>query len=125
MKIIVYDFGSTSLKTCLFDLDSEIRLVASAVQVGGEPRARCLREDLQVAGHLRLPRPALHGQVREDRRLRVRDLHELSRRFVKVERTYVPDRGNKKAYERNYKVFKKLYKSNAAHFRALNSNRSE
>ena len=30
MKIIVYDFGSTSLKTCLFDLDSEIRLVASA-----------------------------------------------------------------------------------------------
>ena len=30
MKIIVYDFGSTSLKTYLFDLDSEIRLVASA-----------------------------------------------------------------------------------------------
>ena len=53
------------------------------------------------------------------------DVHELSRRFVKVERTYVPDRGNKKVYERNYKVFKKLYKSNAAHFRALNSNRSE
>ena len=41
------------------------------------------------------------------------DVHELSRRFVKVNHTYTPDRGNKKVYERNYKVFKKLYKSNA------------
>lgn len=50
------------------------------------------------------------------------DVHEISRRFVKVDRTYAPDRGSKKVYERNYKVFKKLYKSNAAHFKALNGN---
>ena len=50
------------------------------------------------------------------------DVHELSRRFVKVNHTYTPDRRNKKVYERNYKVFKKLYKSNAAHFKALNGN---
>ena len=103
MHIIVYDFGSTSLKTCLFDLDSEIRLVASAaagyslfvsddggveqdteparqlcrfnqrqghdleVQVGGEQRTRRLQENLQMAGHLRLSRLTLHGQVCEDR----------------------------------------------------------
>jgi xylulokinase len=50
------------------------------------------------------------------------DVHELSRRFVKVNHTYIPDRGNKRVYERNYKVFKKLYKSNAAHFKASNGN---
>lgn len=50
------------------------------------------------------------------------DVHELSRQFVRVKQTYIPDRRNKRAYERNYKVFKKLYKSNAAHFKALNGN---
>ena len=30
MFIIIYDFGTSSVKTCLFDIDSEIRLVASS-----------------------------------------------------------------------------------------------
>jgi len=48
------------------------------------------------------------------------DMLELSRRLVKVNRTYVPNPDNKKVYERNYKVFKNLYKSNAANFKQLN-----
>ena len=49
------------------------------------------------------------------------DVDELARRFVKANHTYIPNPENKEAYERNYEVFKKLYKSNAAHFKALNS----
>lgn len=30
MNIIIYDFGTSSVKTCLFRIDSEIRLTASA-----------------------------------------------------------------------------------------------
>ena len=30
MYVIIYDFGTSSVKTCLFDIDSEIRMVASA-----------------------------------------------------------------------------------------------
>ena len=30
MYIIIYDFGISSVKTCLFYIDSEIRLVASS-----------------------------------------------------------------------------------------------
>lgn len=30
MYVVVYDFGTSSVKTCLFDIDSEIRLVASS-----------------------------------------------------------------------------------------------
>ncbi len=48
------------------------------------------------------------------------DVLELSRRLVKANHAYTPNPGNREAYERNYKVFKKLYKSNAANFRALN-----
>ncbi len=48
------------------------------------------------------------------------DVLELSRRLVKVEHVYVPDPANKDVYERNYKVFKKLYKANASNFREIN-----
>ena len=48
------------------------------------------------------------------------DVMELSRQLVKVEHTYIPDPGNKEVYERNYRVFRKLYKANAAGFHALN-----
>ena len=48
------------------------------------------------------------------------DVDELSRRLVKVNNSYTPDPENREAYERNYRVFKKLYKSNAANFKALN-----
>ena len=49
------------------------------------------------------------------------DVLELSRRLVKANRTYVPDSGNKEVYERNFKVFKNLYKSNVENYRLLNS----
>ena len=48
------------------------------------------------------------------------DVLALSRRLVKANHAYTPNPENREAYERNYKVFKKLYKSNAANFRALN-----
>ena len=49
------------------------------------------------------------------------DVLELARRLVKPDRTYVPNPENKEIYERNFKVFKNLYKSNAANYRQLNS----
>ena len=49
------------------------------------------------------------------------DVLELARRLVKANCTYVPNTKNKEVYERNYSVFKKLYKSNAANFKQLNS----
>ncbi len=48
------------------------------------------------------------------------DALEFARRLVKVSHTYTPDPANREAYERNYRVFRKLYKSNAANFRELN-----
>ena len=30
MYIIIYDFGTSSVKTCLFEIDSDIRLVVSS-----------------------------------------------------------------------------------------------
>ena len=52
--------------------------------------------------------------------LRHMDALELARQLVKADRVYVPDPGTRKVYERSYGVFKKLYKCNAANFRALN-----
>ena len=49
------------------------------------------------------------------------DVLELACRLVKANRVYVPDTKNKEVYERNYSVFKSLYKSNAANFKKLNS----
>lgn len=48
------------------------------------------------------------------------DVLELSKQMVKVEHVYDPIPENRAVYERNYRVFRKLYKSNAANFRALN-----
>ncbi|MBR4656242.1 MAG: FGGY-family carbohydrate kinase [Oscillospiraceae bacterium] len=48
------------------------------------------------------------------------DVLELSRRLVKVDRVYVPNPANNEVYERNYSVFKGLYKTNARSFRELN-----
>ena len=53
--------------------------------------------------------------------IRGEDVLELAHRLVKANRAYIPNPQNQEAYERNYKVFKKLYKSNAASFRALNA----
>lgn len=49
------------------------------------------------------------------------DVLELASRLVKANRTYVPDSGNKEVYDRNFKVFKNLYKSNVENYRLLNS----
>ena len=49
------------------------------------------------------------------------DVLELSRQLVKANRVYVPDPANREVYERNYRVFKGLYKANAKGFQALNA----
>ena len=49
------------------------------------------------------------------------DVLELARRLVKANRVYVPDPANQEVYERNYSVFKGLYKANARSFKALNA----
>ena len=35
MYIIIYDFGTSSLKTCLFNIDSETRIVSSSTVAYG------------------------------------------------------------------------------------------
>ena len=49
------------------------------------------------------------------------DALEFSQKLVKAKHAYTPDPENKDVYERNYQVFKKLYKSNAANYNRLNS----
>ena len=48
------------------------------------------------------------------------DVMDLSSRLVKPNHTYIPDDASKTVYERNYRVFRKLYKANAASFTAIN-----
>ena len=48
------------------------------------------------------------------------DVMDLSSRLVKPNHTYIPDDASKTVYERNYRVFRKLYKANAAGFAAIN-----
>lgn len=49
------------------------------------------------------------------------DVLELSQQLIQPNRSYHPNPANKEVYERNYRVFKKLYKSNAAGFKDLNT----
>lgn len=46
---------------------------------------------------------------------------ELSYQLVKADHVYTLNPEIKEVYERNYKVFKILYKSNAAYYKQLNS----
>jgi xylulokinase len=48
------------------------------------------------------------------------DVFELSRRLVKSNHVYIPNPENRGVYDCNFKVFKRLYKSNAKNFRDLN-----
>ena len=48
------------------------------------------------------------------------DVLSLSRRLVKANHKYIPNPGNRDIYERNYRVFKKLYRSNASNFKNIN-----
>ena len=49
------------------------------------------------------------------------DVLELARQLVKANHAYTPDPENKDIYERNYRVFKNLYKANARSFKEINS----
>ncbi|HCM91681.1 MAG TPA: carbohydrate kinase [Lachnospiraceae bacterium] len=49
------------------------------------------------------------------------DVLDLSRRLVKVKHVYKPNTAFKEIYDRNYKVFKRLYRSNAENFKLLNT----
>ena len=53
------------------------------------------------------------------------DVLELARQLVKVTHTYVPNPANKAVYDRNYKVFKNLYRSNASNFKEMSLNRCD
>ena len=46
---------------------------------------------------------------------------KLSKELIKATHTYVPNIRNREVYERNYRVFKKLYKNNASGFKEINS----
>jgi xylulokinase len=48
------------------------------------------------------------------------DVLKLSRELVKVNNVYIPNPENKGIYERLYKVFKNLYKSNASNYKNIN-----
>ena len=50
---------------------------------------------------------------------KIKDLHEADK-LVKVDSVYRPNRANKEVYDRNYRVFKRLYESNKKNFRDLN-----
>ena len=41
-------------------------------------------------------------------------------KLIKVNAVYKPDPANKEVYDRNYRVFKRLYESNKKNFRDLN-----
>lgn len=49
------------------------------------------------------------------------DVLELSRRLVKANRLYLPNPATKEIYERNFRVFKGLYKANARSFKKMNA----
>lgn len=48
------------------------------------------------------------------------DVLGLSRELVKANHAYIPNSENKGVYERNYRVFKNLYKANAKSFKEIN-----
>ena len=48
------------------------------------------------------------------------DSPEAAGKLIQIKNIYHPKSENQAVYERNYQVFRKLYKSNAKHFKALN-----
>ena len=52
--------------------------------------------------------------------LKGEDVFDLSKQLIKADHVYVPDLSNREIYDRNYKVFKMLYRSNARYFNVLN-----
>ena len=52
--------------------------------------------------------------------MKIIDSPEAAGRMIPVKEVYHPNSANKAVYERSYRVFRGLYKSNAKHFRTLN-----
>ncbi len=52
--------------------------------------------------------------------LRGEDVAALSKALIRANHRYQPNPGNREIYERDYRVFKRLYKNNAASFRQIN-----
>ena len=52
--------------------------------------------------------------------IRGEDVFDLSCNLVKANHVYVPNPANREVYDRHFRVFKRLYKSNAKNFRDLN-----
>jgi xylulokinase len=52
--------------------------------------------------------------------MKIIDSQEAAGNLIPVKAVYRPVPANKAVYERNYRVFRSLYKSNAKHFKALN-----
>jgi xylulokinase len=48
------------------------------------------------------------------------DSLDQAKNLIRVKSTFRPNPANKAVYDKNYAVFKKLYKSNAANFKTLN-----
>jgi xylulokinase len=49
------------------------------------------------------------------------DALDMAKELIKVDHVYVPDQKNREIYQRNYEVFKKLYRSNRNNFKILNN----
>ena len=127
MYILLYDFGTSSVKTCLFAIDSEMRLAASSTAAYGlyfsddsgaeqDPEewwaALCsTTRQVGATGTALVAAAGLKGD----------DVLELSRRLVKVNHVCVPAPRNREVYERNDRVYKKRYKANAKSFQELNA----
>ena len=47
---------------------------------------------------------------------------EKSSKYIEISDTFYPNQSNKAIYDRNFKVFKRLYKNNRENFRILNKN---
>lgn len=134
MYIIIYDFGTSSVKTCLFQIDSQIHLAAGAsaeyglyvsdnggalspvtCQILADITGRNIETiaNTQEVGAIGTALAVAAG-------IKGEDVLSLSRRLVKANHKYIPNPENREIYERNYRVFKKLYRSNASNFKNIN-----
>ncbi len=81
---------------------------------------RCPFEDSDAAGHAQEV-GAVGTALVVAAGIKGEDVLELSRKLVKPERFYAPTPETKEVYERNYRVFKRLYSSNAKNFKMINT----
>lgn len=53
--------------------------------------------------------------------MKIIDSPEAAQKMIPIKAVYHPDPAAKAVYDRNYRVFRRLYKCNAKNFKALNS----